>query len=95
MMKVVGFPCQFVEWVMACITSVSYSILINGFPSPSFKAKKGLRKGDPMSPYLFALGMEYWSRNLQSLINHRGFGFHPKCKRVGLVSSLFADDFLF
>ncbi|XP_056688153.1 uncharacterized protein [Spinacia oleracea] len=50
-----GFPECFVGWIMSCITTVSYSILINGTPTYPFKEKKGLRQGDPMSPFLFAL----------------------------------------
>lgn len=34
-----GFPLKFVDWIMACVTSVSYSILINGKPTPPFPAK--------------------------------------------------------
>lgn len=44
-----GFPAQFMAWVMGCVTSVSYSILVNGQPTMPFGAKKGLRQGDPMS----------------------------------------------
>ncbi|XP_057247457.1 uncharacterized protein LOC130589860 [Beta vulgaris subsp. vulgaris] len=36
----IGFPSQFVKWTMACVTSVSFSILINGIPCKPFPAKK-------------------------------------------------------
>ena len=51
------------HWVMACVSSVSYSININGIPSKTFEAAKGLRQGAPISPFLFAICMEYLSRN--------------------------------
>lgn len=79
---------------MACVSSVSYSVLVNGIPLKPFEAKKGLRQGDPMSPYLFALAMVYLSRCLASLRNKKGFSYHPKCRRTETVGLLFADDLL-
>lgn len=64
-----GFPWLFVEWVMKCIKTVSFSILVNGKPMAPFQACKGLRQGDPMSPYLYAIAMEFLSRLLRALDN--------------------------
>ncbi|XP_056688098.1 uncharacterized protein [Spinacia oleracea] len=89
-----GFPECFVGWVMACITTVSYSILINGSPTLPFRARKGLRQGDPMSPFLFALGMEYLTRHLQHLQSLPDFNFHPRCEKLAITHLMFADDLL-
>lgn len=62
-----GFLPQLVTWVMACITIFTYRILINGLPSPRFQASRGLRQRDPMSPFIFAMGMEYLTRCIGSL----------------------------
>lgn len=66
---------------------MSYSLLINGLPLPPFQ-------GDTISPYLFAIVMEYLNRCLMSVKEVEGFGFHPKCKRTNTIALLFVDDVL-
>ncbi|XP_062115338.1 uncharacterized protein LOC133829622 [Humulus lupulus] len=92
LLKAYYFPMKFIGWVMNCIKNTSYSLLINGRVQSSFKGEKGLRQGDPMSPLLFVLIMEYMTRCLQLDARSPSFRFHPMCKSLKLINLCFADD---
>jgi len=89
-----GFPSTFIGWVMECISSTSFSLLINGNLCGFFKGKRGLRQGDPLSPFLFVLCLEYFSRSLKTVTDNSDYNFHPRCGSLRITHLAFADDLL-
>lgn len=55
MLMAFGFHPDWISWVMSCVTTSSFFVLLNGSPSPTFSASRRLRQGDPLSLYLFIL----------------------------------------
>lgn len=88
------FPLMFVKWIMECVTTTSFSISINGGIHGFFKGKRGLRQGDPLSPYLFILCMEYLSRLIKRQTEGSEFNFHPQCGKLKITHLAFADDLM-
>ncbi|KAA0040707.1 LINE-1 retrotransposable element ORF2 protein [Cucumis melo var. makuwa] len=67
MLKVKNYPSKWRSWINACISNVQYSILINGRPKGRIIPNRGLRQGDPISPFIFVIAMDYLSRLLTQL----------------------------
>ncbi|XP_056850727.1 uncharacterized protein LOC130500048 [Raphanus sativus] len=65
-MRKMGFSETWITWIMRCITSVQYRVFMNGQPKGNIIPGRGLRQGDPLSPFIFILCTEA----LVSLLNH-------------------------
>jgi hypothetical protein len=91
----VGCPARFVNWVRECITTPRFSIALNGSLVGYFKGGKGLRQGDPLSPYLFVLAMEVFTKLMSAKVRESQlFQFHPHCGRQQITHLNFADNLL-
>jgi hypothetical protein len=79
---------------MACITSVSFAVLINGATSPFFTFEKGLRQGFPLSPLLFLLVAEGLSRAIENAVRSGDFNGIHLTAGLRITHLLFVDDIL-
>lgn len=95
MLNKLGYPSRFVHLCMACVSSSSISILVNGTQTPTFSPSRGVCQGDPLSSHLFLLCVAGFT----GLVNHysnlgvwRGIQFqHPP---LSISHMLFVDDLI-
>ena len=95
MMTALGFNNKWISWIMNCVTSVSYSVLINGQPYGHIIPTRGIRQGDPLSPALFVLCTEALIHILNKAEQAGKItGIQFQDKKVSVNHLLFADDTL-
>ncbi|KAK4383744.1 Transposon TX1 uncharacterized protein [Sesamum angolense] len=94
-LQLFGFPPTFNRWIEKCVTSPHFSLYLNGEVHGFFAGARGLRQGDPVSPYLFVLVMEVLHLILLQFIEQDGgFAYHWQCKELSLFQLSFADDLI-
>ncbi|KAL0373166.1 UNVERIFIED_CONTAM: Retrovirus-related Pol polyprotein from type-2 retrotransposable element R2DM [Sesamum calycinum] len=94
-LKLFNFAPRFIGWIEQCVSTATFSIFLNGSIYVFLPGARGLRQGDPVSPYLFVLVMETWSTLLRYRVHNAPYyQFHWKCKEQRILSLCFADDVL-
>ena len=93
MLEALKFPAIFIKWIMACVTSAQFTINLNGQDGKKFEGERSLRQGDPLSPLIFVVSMEYLLRMMKKTSKQPGFKYRPNCKQLELTHLMFADDF--
>ena len=92
-MKKMGFHDKWVNLIMNCITSLSFSFIVNGTLMGLVNPSRGLRQGWTLSPYLFLLCVEAFSSMILGAKRNNdlmGLRYSTKCPRV--THLFFADD---
>nr|XP_027103208.1 uncharacterized protein LOC113724515 [Coffea arabica] len=90
-----GFSERWINWIWQCLSTVSYSFKINGDQKGFVTPKRGIRQGDPLSPYLFLICSEGLSNLLRRAEASKLISGISISRRGPSVSHLFfADDTL-
>ena len=95
-MRHMGFDEKYITWIMKCVSSVTFYVLVNGSPYGYISPTRGIRQGDPLSPYLFIMCSEVLSHlltNATAVNKLKGMKISSTGPTVNHL--LFADDALF
>ena len=75
-LKCFGLPSMWIQWVIQCVTTPSFPILINDSPYGFFRPRRGIHHGDYLSPFLFVLATEVLARLInREACQHKIKGF--------------------
>ena len=81
-----GFHENMVKWIMVCVTIAKFTVCLNGERRGYFPSRRGLRQGDPISPYLLTIVMEIFTRMMKKNTQQNGdFKYHKGCKEIQLT----------
>lgn len=88
-----GFCKHWIKWILALVKSSRFSILVNKSPFEPFSPSRGIRQGDPLSPFLFVILMEGLSRIIVKAKNEGTIkGIQPIHSIPGTTHQQFVDD---
>ncbi|XP_071687548.1 uncharacterized protein [Rutidosis leptorrhynchoides] len=95
-MRCMGFGERWCKWIHAGLKSASISILIDGSPTREFNLGRGVRQGDPLSPFLFILAAEGLNILTKTAVSRGLFnGVEVGRDKVLLLHLQYADDTMF
>ncbi|XP_020266263.1 uncharacterized protein LOC109841729 [Asparagus officinalis] len=83
-----------INWIKECLSTPSFSVLLNGSSTGFFQSNRGIRQGDPLSPYIFVLVMEFWSISMELATISGKIQNIKKNQNLQVSHILFADDML-
>lgn len=96
MMRNMNFPEKWIAWIKECISTARMNVLINGNPSGEFEMQRGLRQGDPLSPFLFLVAAEGLNLLIRRVVE-RGLlkATYIGRRRTQISHVQYADDTMF
>jgi len=95
-MKKMNFPTLWRKWIMECVRTASASVLVNGSPIDEFQFERGLRQGDPLSPFLFLIAAGGLNVMMKALVEAGLFSGYKvgANNHVSITHLQFVDDTL-
>lgn len=95
-LELIRLPRNFILQIQACITTPSFLISLNRGLHEFFKSSRGLQQGNPLSPYLFIIGMNVLSNIIIQETSSKKFKYYRRCSKTGLAHMCFTNNlFLF
>ncbi|GJU40049.1 RNA-directed DNA polymerase, eukaryota [Tanacetum coccineum] len=90
-----GFGDRLRGWIQSCLRSSRGSVIVNGSPTNEFQFHRGLKQGDPLSPFLFILIMESLHISVQRVVDAGMFRGISLGSSLQLSHLFYADDAVF
>nr|GEX08974.1 RNA-directed DNA polymerase, eukaryota [Tanacetum cinerariifolium] len=94
-LKSFSFRDKWCGWISGCLKSAKGSVLVNGIPTPEFQFHRGLKQGDPLSPFLFILIMDSLHLSFKKVINAWLFTSIPLDNSLTISHLFYVDDAIF
>ncbi|GKB50952.1 RNA-directed DNA polymerase, eukaryota, partial [Tanacetum coccineum] len=94
-LKRFGFGEKWCGWIQNCLLSSKGSVIVNGSPTKEFQFHRGLKQGDPLSPFLFLLIMESLHISMQRVVDAGLFRGIQVGSSLQVSHLFYADDAVF